>query len=121
MSLYILKTNETKLLQLGFEDILNQISEQPKLILSGDCKSVNKIELNIRTEEEGKFSEPEEKVILERDITMYIRFKRELQKDDDGNDMHIDFLMEKFKKEFDSQIELSEVRKKTNSDVNLNS
>lgn len=49
MSLYILKTNETKLLQLGFEDILNQISEQPKLILSGDCKSVNKIELNIRT------------------------------------------------------------------------
>jgi len=27
MSLYILKINEEKLLQLGFEDILNQISE----------------------------------------------------------------------------------------------
>jgi hypothetical protein len=37
MSLYILKINEEKLLQLGFEDILNQISEQPKLILSGNC------------------------------------------------------------------------------------
>lgn len=59
MSLYILKTNETKLLQLGFEDILNQISEQPKLILSGDCQSVNKIELSTRTQEEGKFSESE--------------------------------------------------------------
>jgi len=27
MSLYILKTNEIELLQLGFEDILNQINE----------------------------------------------------------------------------------------------
>lgn len=30
MSLFILKTNETKLLSMGFEDILNQISDQPK-------------------------------------------------------------------------------------------
>lgn len=44
MSLYILKANEEKLLQLGFEDILNQISEQPKLILSGDCQQINKME-----------------------------------------------------------------------------
>ena len=36
MSLYILKMNETKLLQLGFEDILYQIQEVPKIILSSD-------------------------------------------------------------------------------------
>lgn len=44
MSLYILKANEEKLLQLGFEDILNQISEQPKLILSGDCQQIDRME-----------------------------------------------------------------------------
>ena len=48
MSLYILKKNETHLLQLGFEDILNQISEQPKLILSGNCESLDKREEEIR-------------------------------------------------------------------------
>lgn len=44
MSFYILKANEEKLLQLGFEDILNQISEQPKLILSGNCLQIDKME-----------------------------------------------------------------------------
>ena len=43
-SLYILKANEEKLLQLGFEDILNQISEQPKLILCGDCQQIDNME-----------------------------------------------------------------------------
>lgn len=36
-----------------------------------------------------------------QDSTIYMRFKKELQKDDEGQDMHIDFLMAKFKKEFD--------------------
>ena len=44
MSLYILKANEEKLLQLGFEDILNQIHEQPKLILSGNCHLIDQME-----------------------------------------------------------------------------
>ena len=44
MSLYILKTNEPALLQQGFEDILNIISEQPKVVLSGTCQSLNEIE-----------------------------------------------------------------------------
>ena len=44
MSLYILKTNESKLLQLSFEDILNQISEQPKIILSANCEELDTIE-----------------------------------------------------------------------------
>ena len=33
--------------------------------------------------------------------TIYMRFKRELQKDEEGQDLHIDFLMAKFKAEFD--------------------
>lgn len=44
MSLYILKTNETRLLQMNFEEILNQIQEQPKLILCADCQDLNKME-----------------------------------------------------------------------------
>lgn len=44
MSFYILKANEESLLQLGFEDILNKILEQPKLILSGNCKQIDKME-----------------------------------------------------------------------------
>jgi len=41
-----------------------------------------------------------------------MRFNRELRKDDDGQDVHIDFLMSKFKKEFDDQMQQAEVRKK---------
>ena len=44
MCLYILKTNEAPLLQLNFEDILNKISEQPKLILCGNCQTLNQME-----------------------------------------------------------------------------
>ena len=36
-SLFILKRNEDSLLQLGFEDILNVILEQPKQVLSKNC------------------------------------------------------------------------------------
>ena len=35
---------------------------------------------------------------------MYQRFKRGLEKDEDNNYMHIDYLMEKFKLEFDQQM-----------------
>ena len=41
-----------------------------------------------------------------------MRFHRELEKDDDGQEVHIDFLMSKFKKEFDDQMSQAEVRKK---------
>ena len=34
--------------------------------------------------------------------TMYIRFKNTLAKDEEGKPLHLDFLMEKFKKEFDA-------------------
>ena len=37
--------------------------------------------------------------------TLYQRFKRELQKDEEGQDMHLDFLMAKFKNEFDQQMQ----------------
>lgn len=33
--------------------------------------------------------------------TLYMRFHRELHRDDDGQLVHIDYLMSKFKKEFD--------------------
>ncbi len=56
----------------------------------------------MRVYEEGQIPEGEEQAMKEREITMYMRFKKELKKDDDGADMHIDFLMEKFKREFDS-------------------
>ena len=36
-SLFCLKRNEDSLLQLGFEDILNVILEQPKQVLSKNC------------------------------------------------------------------------------------
>lgn len=104
MSLYILKINEEKLLQLGFEDILNQISEQPKLILSGNCQSLDRIEDelygldNIDDKKQNKIFEDEI-------ITMYQRFKRGLEKDEDNNYMHIDYLMEKFRLEFHQQMQ----------------
>ena len=41
-----------------------------------------------------------------------MRFHRELHRDDDGQLVHIDFLMAKFKKEFDEQMQSAEVRKK---------
>lgn len=40
-----------------------------------------------------------------------MRFKRGLDCDNEGNLLHLDYLMEKFKREFDSQLKLSEVRK----------
>jgi hypothetical protein len=46
------------------------------------------------------------------DRTMYQRFKEELQKDDDGNLLHMDFLTDKFKDEFDNQSAQSEIRRK---------
>ena len=33
---------------------------------------------------------------------MYMRFKKTLAVDEDGKPLHLDFLMEKFKKEFDA-------------------
>ena len=36
--------------------------------------------------------------------TMYMRFKKALAKDDDGKLLHLDFLMDKFEKEFDAQM-----------------
>ena len=81
---------------MGFEDILNQISDQPKQILSNNCIELNEID------EYGVYHES----------TLYMRFNRELRKDDDGQDVHIDFLMSKFKKEFDDQMQQAEVRKK---------
>ena len=44
-------------------------------------------------------------------ITLYMRFKRGLDQDEEGNYLHMDYLMEKFKHEFDSQLQLAEVRK----------
>ena len=40
-----------------------------------------------------------------------MRFKRGLDQDEEGNYLHMDYLMEKFKHEFDNQLQLSEVRK----------
>ena len=115
MCLYILKTNEAPLLQLNFEDILNKISEQPKLILCGNCQTLNQMERELHLlsfalsgNQEG---EPEQQQQGEEQ-TLYMRFKKELKKDDEGNDLHIDFLMQKFEKEFDQQSLLSEVKKK---------
>ena len=52
MSLYILKTNESRLLQLNFEDILNQIQEQPKLILCSGSTELSKLESLTAEQEE---------------------------------------------------------------------
>lgn len=41
------------------------------------------------------------------DQTVYMRFKKELAKDDDGHDLNIDFLMKKFKNEFEQLATLS--------------
>ena len=41
-------------------------------------------------------------------ITLYMRFKKELSRDHDGNLIHIDFLMDKFELEFNEQIKQSE-------------
>lgn len=127
MSLYILKANEEKLLQLGFEDILNQISEQPKLILSGDCQQIDKMEEELfagrpPAAEPGSDSNPPQAAPIDNSddpdllITLYMRFKRGLDKDEDGNYLHLDYLMEKFKREFDNQLQLSEVRKEKGFD-----
>jgi|TARA_B110000285_G_C15075198_1_gene590314 hypothetical protein len=45
--------------------------------------------------------------------TIYMRYKKELAKDDDGNDLNIDFLLNKFKQEFDQLENLSRVRQDT--------
>lgn len=42
---------------------------------------------------------------------MFMRFKRSLDIDSEGRLLHLGFLLEKFKKEFDSQSKLSESRK----------
>lgn len=49
-------------------------------------------------------------------ITLYMRFKRGLDSDEEGNFLHMDYLMEKFKREFDNQLQLSEVRKEKGFD-----
>ena len=49
-------------------------------------------------------------------ITLYLRFKRGLDQDEEGDFLHIDYLMEKFKREFDHQLRLSEVRKERGFD-----
>lgn len=88
---------------MGFEDILNQINEQPKLLLSGDCESLHKMDIL-----KGIVPPTQEYT----PCTIYLRFKKELLKDDDGQLLHLDYLMEKFQKEFDMQMAQSEVRKK---------
>lgn len=45
-----------------------------------------------------------------------MRFKRGLDSDEEGNFLHMDYLMEKFKREFDNQLQLSEVRKEKGFD-----
>ena len=91
-------------MQLGFEDILNVILEQPKLVLSKNCQ-----ELNEMNKEAGKKSHADIRI----DQTLYMRYKKELAKDDEGNDLYIDFLLNKFKNEFDQLESLSQVRKNT--------
>lgn len=120
MSLYILKQNETQLLHQSFEEILNQINEQPKIILSGDTESLDRIEQEMRktdreilqagcisseqSEEPSDFSplyykdSEEEK---QEPMTLYMRFKKDMENDENGKPVHIDFLLAKFKTEFD--------------------
>ena len=40
---------------------------------------------------------------IEKPITMYMRFKEQLNKDDNGQPFYIDFWMRKFKDEFSRQ------------------
>jgi hypothetical protein len=35
------------------------------------------------------------------DSTLYMRFKRELHRDDEGQEVHLDYHLSKFKDEFD--------------------
>ena len=74
---------------------MNQINEQPKLLLSGDCESLHKMDIL-------KGLAPSDQRYVPS--TMYMRFKKALAKDDDGKLLHLDFLMEKFEKEFDAQM-----------------
>ena len=127
MSFYILKANEQSLLQLGFEDILNKILEQPKLILSGNCMHIDKMEdimfssADLSQDQQDSLlgeSKPTDTDLTDSQsiITLYMRFKRGLDCDNEGNLLHLDYLMEKFKREFDSQLKLSEVRKEQGFD-----
>ena len=47
-------------------------------------------------------------------MTLYMRFKKEMENDENGLPIHLDFLLDKFKGEFDSQLMQSEVRRKNN-------
>lgn len=75
MCLYLLKQNENKLLGLAFEDILNLINEQPKLILSANCEELDVIEDKLK--EEDQDAPKDEALDKKRAIrTIYSRFKK---------------------------------------------
>jgi hypothetical protein len=56
----------------------------------------NNLETEYDDEEETKSSEREKFNKRKNSITMYMRFKKELKFDNEGNHFHIDYLLKKF-------------------------
>lgn len=77
--------------------------------MSGNCLQIDKMEEELFAGR-SLFEGIDTKESLEKDysedpdriITLYMRFKRGLDQDEDGNLLHLDYLMEKFKREFDN-------------------
>jgi hypothetical protein len=103
MSLYIMKINEARLLAMAFEDIHLVLKEDPKAMLNGDAAHLNALEAQLFEEEVKEGEVPR---------TLYMRFKDVVDKDEDGADTHLTYLIGKFKQEFDSSAQLSEARAK---------
>ena len=91
MSLYILKVNEEKLLALSFEEIFAVLRESPKAMLNSDCETLNLIE----AQDFGFVDES-------WNGTLYQRFRRVVDKDEEGRDIQLSYLIDKFQAEFDS-------------------
>ena len=60
-------------------------------MLMADCYSLDEIEYERGFREVKELSS----------TTIYMRFKKELRWDEEGNLLHIDYLMDKFQKEFE--------------------
>lgn len=78
-------------------------------MLNADCTTLNSIEDHLYGIEEMSFKDEASSTFAQQEfdednMTLYMRFKRCVDKDDDGKPVHVSYLISKFKQEFDSQM-----------------
>ena len=115
MGLFVLKDASGQLLQLSFEEILNEIAEQPKAILAPDIYKKEKEEAQKNNEEEEESKQPV--FVIDEDdefINIYQHLRLTFRQENGGRGSLLDFHLDRLKAEFEESHSAAKLQPKHN-------